>query len=80
MLDDLEGLRDGYGAEAVRVLRHHERLLLCGTGDLQVGLRFQREFVVLPVDQTLFLDSTLPLGTRKLFLPETQMPSNNSSM
>ena len=40
MLDDLEGLRDGDGAEAGGILWSDERLLLCGTGDLQVGLRF----------------------------------------
>ena len=41
MLDDLEGLRDGNGAEALRVLWHDEGLLLRGPGDLQVGLRLQ---------------------------------------
>ena len=60
VLDDLEGLRDGYGAEAVGVLRHDERLLLRGTGDLQVSLSFQRKFKVASVDQMPFLDRTLP--------------------
>ena len=41
MLDDLEGLCDGNGAEARGALWHDERLLFCGTGDLQVGLRLQ---------------------------------------
>ena len=41
MLDDLEGLRDGDGAEAGGVLWHDERLLLRRASDLQVGLRFQ---------------------------------------
>ena len=55
MLDDLEGLCDGYRAEAEGVLRHDERLLLRGPRDLQVGLSFKRKFIVLPVNQTSFV-------------------------